>query len=202
MALNHKYNAAAPNWRQMLENHGFPAAYRQLASAAPQQRALRLIDIGAGSADFTRAYCDLRQRPVHLTFLDRAQAMIDEARRAFPMAHCTCQDLMDFTPPAPFDVILCAHVIEHCPCSSAALTQIAKLLTPGGTLLLAVSRPHICQALIWPKWRHRWFSPRQVQTMGAVAGLSLMRQIAFRKGVPARLSHGYVFTKPKGAPLC
>lgn len=197
MELDRKYNAAAPNWRRMLEEHSFPAAYRRLAEHSPKDRAHHMVDVGAGSGDFSKAYLQVRQRPVHHVLLDRAEAMLSQAQTACPRAETTCQDLAQYRPSAPFNVTLCAHVIEHCPDPSAALVHLARITAPGGTLLLAVSRPHFCQIFIWLKWRHRWFGAEVVQRMGAAAGLELKTIVAFESGVPARVSQGYVFVKPQ-----
>ncbi|SHG59409.1 class I SAM-dependent methyltransferase [Cognatishimia maritima] len=196
MELDHRYNAAAPIWSQMLEQHRFPAAYRHLASFAPTDRALRMVDVGAGSGDFSTAYCAMRQRPVDHVLLDRADNMLAEAQRAHPQAQTICEDLAAHSPAKPYDVTLCAHVIEHCPDPFAAMSHLARITAPGGTLLLAISKPHFCQVFIWLKWRHRWFSTADITAMGASAGLTLRAVVPFPTGVPSRVSQGYVFEKP------
>jgi SAM-dependent methyltransferase len=35
-----------------------------------------------------------------------------------------------------FDIVVCSHVLEHVPDDSAAFTEIARILKPGGTALL------------------------------------------------------------------
>lgn len=197
MELDRRYNAAAPNWRRMLEDHGFPAAYRKLATEAPHSRAQRLIDVGSGSGDLSKAYCQVRQRPIEHVLLDRARSMLDQAQQTFPSAAAIQQDLFEYMHIQPFDVTLCAHVIEHCPNPQAAFHHLARITAPGGSLLLAISRPHFCQVFIWLRWRHRWFSADAVKAMGEAAGLELRRTIPFEKGVPARVSQGYHFVKPQ-----
>ena len=196
MELDRRYNAAAPNWRRMLEDHGFPAAYRQLARHAPESRAQRMIDVGAGSGELSKAYIEECQRPIEHVLLDRSEGMLEQARAAFPLAMTVQEDLAVYEPEHPFDITLCAHVIEHCPEPTEALAHLARITAPGGTLLLAVSRPHICQVLIWLKWQHRWFSASDVERMGRMAGLNLKTMVPFDHGVPARVSQGYVFVKP------
>lgn len=196
MELDRRYNAAAPNWRRMLEVHGFPAAYRQLADYAPKSRARRMIDVGAGTGELSKAYCEARQRPVEHILLDRAQSMLDQAQSSFPAADIVQRDLSEFEPDQPFDLTLCAHVVEHCPDPQLAFEHLARITEPGGTLLLAISRPHLCQVFIWLKWRHRWFDAEKVRRMGAAAGLKLRFVVPFESGVPARVSQGYVFEKP------
>jgi ubiquinone/menaquinone biosynthesis C-methylase UbiE len=195
MDLVERYNAAAPVWRHMLESHGFPDAYRTLANHAQVEPAEYMIDVGAGSGAFSTAYYELRQQPRHHVLLDTANAMLEMALAAHPKARALCEDLSDHSPKQLYDLVLCAHVIEHCPDPAAALADLARITAPGGTVLLAVSKPHFCQLFIWLKWQHRWFSAAQVQNMAKATGLHLRETVPFAKGVPARVSQGYVFKK-------
>jgi demethylmenaquinone methyltransferase/2-methoxy-6-polyprenyl-1,4-benzoquinol methylase len=125
--------------------------------------------------------------------------MLTEARRTLGASvTCTQAVLEDFHPEQGYDVTLCAHVIEHCRSPAEAMRHLARITQPGGLIFLAVSRPHICQALIWFKWRHRWFSPETVTRMAQDAGLQNLETLSFERGVPARVSQGYVLRKPKG----
>jgi SAM-dependent methyltransferase len=54
-------------------------------------------------------------------------------RRIFPINH---QDLMQLTlPDASFDVVLSIEVLEHIPFLSDALSEMARILVPGGLML-------------------------------------------------------------------
>ncbi|MFY0596662.1 MAG: class I SAM-dependent methyltransferase [Cognatishimia sp.] len=196
MELDQRYNAIAPSWQHMLEKMGFPAAYRALAQQAPPKRALHLIDVGAGSGELSQAYCETQQRPLNHVLLDRSEAMLAEAQKTSPTAALACEDLANHFPSTAYDVVLCAHVIEHCASPLVALKHISRMTAPGGTVLLAVSKPHMCQFLIWIKWRHKWFAAETVVAMAQQAGLKLTSLVPFENGIPARISQGYVFTKP------
>ncbi|CUI62691.1 class I SAM-dependent methyltransferase [Cognatishimia activa] len=202
MELHERYTLAAPRWRGMLETHGFPAAYSHLAKHAPMDRARHLIDVGAGSGAFSKAYCELRQNPLEHILLDQSQAMLDQAASDHPRAKTICQDFQALEQDNHYDMVLCAHVIEHCPGPIEALGHIARITAPGGCILLAVSKPHLCQFFIWLKWRHRWFSESKIKDIGANAGLVHCATVPFPLGVPARVSQGYVFQKPKGSLAC
>lgn len=91
------------------------------------------------------------------------------------------------TPPLPdagFDAAICHHALEHVPDPLAVLTELRRLLKPGGTLLLAV--PYECER------HYRHFDPAEpnhhlfswnVQTLGnlvAVAGFAA-RQARLRR---------------------
>lgn len=57
----------------------------------------------------------------------------DAQRRIFPIPH---QDLMQMTlPDASFDVVASVEVLEHIPHLSRALSEMARVLVPGGLML-------------------------------------------------------------------
>ncbi|MDC0738866.1 class I SAM-dependent methyltransferase [Cognatishimia sp. SS12] len=199
MTLQEQYDQAAPRWATRLSALGFTPAYAALMAAAAPRHTGSLCDVGAGSGALSQAFYARFGAPKRHVLLDTSAAMLQTARAALPATTQieTEQALLaDYRPQCGFDVTLAGHVIEHCPSPETALQQIAALTRPGGTVILAVSHPHICQIVIWLKWRHRWFRQDDVCAMAARAGLRLSRILRFETGVPARISRGYIFTKP------
>lgn len=207
MELTKKYDAAAIDWRERLEKMRFPAAYRHLCASLPSMANASVADIGCGTGALSKAYCDTQGRPRTLTLVDPSMQMLDAAR-AHLAGHATdirqrVTTLDGLEPYTLFDATLCAHVIEHCADPKTAMHHLARVTKPGGYIALAVSKPHVCQLLIWLRWQHRWFSQKQVIQMGRGAGLDLLETITFPNGVPARVSQGFIFQKPnKGNSVC
>lgn len=100
----------------------------------------RLLDAGAGELK-NRRYCD------HLTYVSQdfcqyvgAGAGVDEGLHSLSW-DTSCIDLIsDITaipaPDASFDAILCSEVLEHVPEPTRALDEFARLLKPGGLMIL------------------------------------------------------------------
>jgi SAM-dependent methyltransferase len=52
-------------------------------------------------------------------------------------------------PDASFDHVFCIEVLEHVPNPFGALTEIHRVLRPGGVLALSVPNPYHAKELIW-----------------------------------------------------
>lgn len=97
--------------------------------AAATPRGARVLDVGAGVGQYRSlfAHCEYR---AHDFGLEPATA-----------GHYTPLDYQsDITaipvPDASFDVVLCTEVLEHVPDPIAALREMARILEPGGRLLI------------------------------------------------------------------
>ena len=82
----------------------------------------------------------------------------------------------------PCDVVLAAHVLEHCDDPLTALAQMRDMLVPGGQLRLVVSKPHWCNAIIWLQWRHRTFQRAEILALVQDAGFEVEQVYAFPSG--------------------
>lgn len=131
-----------------------------------------------------------------LTLVDPAPEMLARAAARFAKAEALCDGIPALRHLAPQEVMLCAHVIEHLDDPDAGLAAMRAVLAPGGRLLLVVSKPHWCNALIWLRWRHRSLAPAQVRRLISAAGLACLMEHAFAAGPPARTSRAYLVTHP------
>ncbi len=198
--LEQNYDAAAPWWQARMDALGYLAAYRGLIAAHAPPGPSRLLDAGCGAGDFAAAWRTERGDPAHLTLLDPSPGMLARAMARHdtsgfrPLA---IAGTLDDLPPCPrYDVILCAHVFEHLATPLQGLHRLRAALSPGGRIILVVSKPHWCNRLIWLRWRHRTLPPARVRAMVAGAGLHLHDDHAFAAGPPRRTSHAYIITHP------
>ena len=83
-----------------------------------------------------------------------------------------------------FDLVLCAHVIEHCTDPTQALRDIFDRMTLGARIVLAISKPHWCTAIIRLIWRSKALKPDQVLAMLRIAGFADAHHHPFETGVP------------------
>jgi SAM-dependent methyltransferase len=56
-------------------------------------------------------------------------------------------------PDASFDAVFCIEVLEHVPNPFGALSEIRRVLRPGGVLTLSVPNPYHLKELIWNLFR-------------------------------------------------
>jgi ubiquinone/menaquinone biosynthesis C-methylase UbiE len=105
----------------------------------------RALDAGAGSGEYARRL--LLPRARRLVALDigehslarlRSRLAATDAHRcrlvAGSVESVPCQD-------HAFDLVLCSEVLEHCEEDRGVLRELARVMRPGGTLVIAVPVP-------------------------------------------------------------
>ena len=196
--LTGRYDRAAGSWGDKMRTLGYYDAYLGFLSSRiprPDARA-RVLDVGCGAGAFAEAWAAIHGPASEITLLDPSAPMLDRAEAAL-MRRDIVPDraqvmLGRYRPPALFDHLLAAHIIEHCDDPAAALAEMRALVRPGGCLWLAASKPHWCNAIIWLQWRHRTFQPDEIAELLAASGWHLGAEYAFPAGPPSRTSRGYL----------
>lgn len=154
-----------------------------------------VIDIGAGTAAFSEAWVALNGSPKSVALVEPSRKMLEYGEAALIRRGVEPQ-LVEATlaeaDVEPSNVVLAAHVIEHCPDPLIALKQMHALLRPGGRLQLVVSKPHWCNAIIWLQWRHRTFCEEEILELLSEAGFETEQVYEFPSGPPSRTSRGFV----------
>lgn len=110
----------------------FSPAVLSLSSALlPRLRAVArgtLLDVGSGTMPFRSSVIDLVDEYRSLDVEPRVPDVdvIADVRDMRPVGSETC------------DVVLCSQVLEHIPDPASALTEMMRVLRPGGSLVLTV----------------------------------------------------------------
>lgn len=93
----------------------------------------RVLDIGAGACQYRRVFSHCRYETHDFAQLD-AQAFFDGT------GYGKIDYVSDITaipvPDGTFDAALCTEVLEHVPDPAAAVKEFARILKPGGRLML------------------------------------------------------------------
>jgi len=99
----------------------------------------RLLDAGAGELR-NRQYCD------HLDYVSQDFCQYDGSEKVAEGLHSKgwdtsridlVSDITDIpTPDSSFDVVLCSEVLEHVPDPTHALDEFARIVKPGGKLII------------------------------------------------------------------
>lgn len=200
--LSDLYDAMADNWQTTIDRLGYGAAYAGFFAGLGPLEHRRIADLGTGTGAFAAAYLNAcARRPETCLLLDTSAPMLDIAvpqiARLGVAPDSVVTPVGAGTPsPGSCDALLAAHVIEHTSDPAQTLTWCRERLCPGGTLYLAVSRPHWCTALLRWKWGHRAFRPTTMQSMLRTVGFTSVRHVPFRTGPPSRTSACYIATAP------
>lgn len=197
-ALAARYDREAGIWHGMLRRLGYFEAYDDLAAAAPElRRARSVLDVGCGSGAMALAAWKAGARPARFDLLDASERMLEIAAGHLAAVGAAPRALhMDLAALAVrderYDAILSAHLIEHLPDAAGALALMRRALAPGGLLILSVSKPHWCTALVRLRWGSRAWREAEVLAMLAEAGFASAVALRYRRGPPSRTSLGYL----------
>ena len=197
-ALALRYDRAAPKWDGKIGRLGYHNAYDHLIESARLPRDQpRVLDAGCGSGAFAAAL-HRSHKTVQIDLLDASSAMLSDARHRLQDVGAPggveYSALFSKVKSAAYSTVLAGHLVEHTNDPRRTILWLAERLIPGGTLVLAISKPHWCTALIRALWGHKAYEPETVVRWAEDAGLS-GSSVAFPAGPPSRTSMGYVFRK-------
>ncbi len=102
----------------------------QAAQVAPGSR---VLDVGAGSCPYRDLFAHCEYKTHDFARLQPEQL---QGKKGYGAIDYTSDILSIPVPDASFDVILCTEVLEHVPEPIRAVQEFARILKPGGKLLL------------------------------------------------------------------
>jgi ubiquinone/menaquinone biosynthesis C-methylase UbiE len=82
---------------------------------------------------------------------------------------------------AVFDAIVCGWVLEHLPDPRPGLTELARILKPGGKLLLMATEDTLTGAMCSRLWHCRTYNRSELRQACAACGLSWEREHWFSR---------------------
>lgn len=134
-------------WGDAPELYGPRHDYREslvMRRLAAEGAGPRVLNAGCGAGSLTLKLVDAGFR---VTSVDASAAFCDWVRAALagrpdadrhPVIRAELGEGVLDLPPASFDTIVCAEVLEHLDDDRAALAELAGLLAPGGLLIVTV----------------------------------------------------------------
>jgi 2-polyprenyl-6-hydroxyphenyl methylase / 3-demethylubiquinone-9 3-methyltransferase len=144
----------------------------------------RFLDAGCGTGLFSQA---AKARGAEVTAMDVGPNLLARVQEK-----CRCEtavgDVLALPfPDARFDVVLCTEVIEHTPRPQTAIDELARVLRPGGTLVLTtpnrVWHPLIRLANVLKirpyEGLENWVRWRELRSWIAASGLEIVDQSGF-----------------------
>lgn len=95
----------------------------------------RILDAGCGTGFGTLQFTGADDNDVIGIDLDRG--LVTFANSYIPGVRFYCDDILQFGGMGTFDTVLLIEVLEHIPDWKAALRNVAKILKPGGELIMS-----------------------------------------------------------------
>jgi ubiquinone/menaquinone biosynthesis C-methylase UbiE len=143
-----------------------------------------ILDAGCGNGRYTRFLLREADPDAFITSFDLSQHMLRRARRrlksrrvGFLAAELTRLPYRD----ACFDAIICGWVLEHLPDPRPGLKELARVLQPGGKLLLLVTEDTLTGSMCSRMWHCRTHNREHLQRLCDECGLQWLRPLWFSK---------------------
>jgi ubiquinone/menaquinone biosynthesis C-methylase UbiE len=142
----------------------------------------RILDAGCGNGRYTRFLLRHADKDAFITSFDLSQRMLVRARRRLRSERVThvSADLTRLPyPDAFFDAIVCGWVLEHLPDPGPGLSELARVLQPGGKLLLLVTEDTLTGSWCSRMWHCRTHNRVELQQRCLDHGLRWVRPLYF-----------------------
>jgi ubiquinone/menaquinone biosynthesis C-methylase UbiE len=140
----------------------------------------RVLDAGAGSAPYRALFAHCRYETQDFTQLDDAQLRHGSYGRIDHVCDMTAIPVPDAT----FGAVLCTEVIEHHPEPIRVIAELARVLVPGGRLLLTAplgsgihQEPYHFYGGYTPYWYERFLPQAGLTNITIEANAGSLRHI-------------------------
>jgi ubiquinone/menaquinone biosynthesis C-methylase UbiE len=190
------------DYRAFIQNHydGLPGALTAFTGLVTGHEALAgrlirpgafdvrgcksILDAGCGNGRYSRFLLRHADADAAITGFDLSPRMLDRARKRLAsnrvghaMADLTRLPFGD----EQFDAVVCGWVLEHLPDPRPGLRELARVLRPGGKLLLLSTEDTLTGAMCSRMWHCRTYNREQLRLACAQCGLEWQRELWFSR---------------------
>jgi SAM-dependent methyltransferase len=144
----------------------------------------RVLDAGCGNGRYTRFLLREADPDALITAFDLSQRMLRRARARLrsPRVSHVAADLTRLPyPDAFFDAAVCGWVLEHLPDPVPGLRELARVLQPGGKLLLLVTEDTLTGSMCSRMWHCRTHNRAELRRLCQQCGLGWVRPLWFSR---------------------
>ena len=144
----------------------------------------RILDAACGDGRYTRILLKRADPSAFITSFDLSQRMLKRAQRRLParrVSHVAADITRLPYPDAFFDAIVCGWVLEHLPDPRLGLRELARVLQPGGKLLLMVTEDTLLGSMCSRMWHCRTYNRFELSRVCQECGLRWERPLWFSR---------------------
>lgn len=143
-----------------------------------------ILDVGSGAGQISKHLLRYADKDASITCFDISFEMLRRARNRLKsdvprnlVADMTHLPFADGT----FDCVTCGYVLEHLPDPRPGLAELARVLVPGGKMLLLATEDSMSGALTSRFWCCRTYNRRELHRVCEETGLHWNREIWFTR---------------------
>lgn len=183
--LTRRYDESATDWHRTVDRLGFPSAYESLLrQVAGNETPSTVLDCGVGTGALSQALIRVLPAPFALTAVDVSPRMLEQAQNSLQGTNAdvtVCQANATALPynNNTFDMVMTAHMLEHLADPAVALSEMVRVLKPGGRLVVCVTRRTLLGMMIHLKWHTHRMTPDQTRRFLHNAGLQSVESLTF-----------------------
>ena len=185
----------APEWDAALyaAKHSFVYEYgRELVTVLAPQRGERIVDLGCGSGQLTRAIAESGAR---VTGLDNSASMINAARREYPDVSFVLADAKDFSFEEPFDAVFSNAALHWVKPPEKVIECVAQCLRPGGRFVAEFGgKGNVRRIFDAAEAAGRELAGRDVRNVNYFPSVAEYSKILESHGLEVR--HAWLFDRP------
>lgn len=146
--------------------------------------ARRILDVGSGAGQIINhllkhadAEATITGFDLSIEMLRRARQRAKSTRPRFISADLSCMPFAD----GSFDCVTCGYVLEHLPDPRQGLKELARVLVPGGRMLLLTTEDNLSGAWTSRIWCCRTYNRRELYQMCEELGLAWKRELWYTR---------------------
>ena len=142
----------------------------------------RILDAACGDGRYSRLLLRHADSDAVLTSFDLSQKMLHRARKRLHserVSHAAADLTRLPYAEKSFDAIVCGWVLEHLPDPRPGLIELARVLSPGGRLLLMTTENTFTGSLCSHTWHCRTYNRRELRKACSDSGLRWKRELWF-----------------------
>ena len=190
------YDAAAEHWHDRLGLLGYPQAYEDLfdrlladGTLRSLQDGGRVLDFGVGTGDLSLALAGKLAAPLRIEGVELSPSVLLRASLNLDRAGVETRLHLRDAKNLPFeentfDTVIGAPVLEHLDDPFAGLSEMVRVLKPGGPLVVVATRRGVPDMPLRLTWRHEHIAQDQLMVGMEEAGLSGVRTYPLLTGGP------------------
>ncbi len=192
-AAQNYFRRHAADWDRIRKLHVADAAVEAAVQAAFAGKPIRaLLDLGTGTGRMLELFGPAIERGVGVDLSRDMLALARERLDRAGLKHCSVRhgDIYDLPlPRGSFDAVIIHQVLHFLDDSARAIREAARVLRPGGRLLVVDFAPHDLEFLREQHAHRRLgFAAEAVTQWMAAAGLDVARQLTLPPGPDGKIA--------------
>ena len=143
-----------------------------------------ILDVGSGAGQIAKHLLKYADPAATITCCDLSPQMLHRARNRLksPIPHHVAADLshLPFADES-FDCVTCGYVLEHLPEARLGLAELARVMKPGGRMLLLTTEDNFSGAWTSRVWCCRTYNRRELRRTSDALGLVWKKELWFTR---------------------